>query len=117
MLVPRQINLWGDSMNNNNPNITREQRKMMLHALGVDGISKPLFRNHYAIEPDDKDAVYLVELGFMKQISCIPGGLVCFRVTEKGTDFLKVDILTAERDYWRKKYLDLENYIEKDMDP
>lgn len=88
----------------------------MLHAMGINGTdAMPLYRNYYAAEPDDANLIALVDMGLMRRSREIPGGLAYYHVTDEGKAVLAVDILTAERNYWKRKHAALEAFIREEV--
>lgn len=76
--------------------VTESQWDILWHSLGMDGktyrrslkwwLDNDNHRNHFAVEPESKDAnlAALVGIGYMRKGRPIPGGMIYYHVTEAG---------------------------------
>lgn len=77
--------------------MTPDQIDDIKHALGISGGKTKPYRNHYCTDADDENMCQMVEAGYMKRGRTIPGGLVCFHVTDLGCEMAGVALPADEK--------------------
>lgn len=94
---------------------TPDLREIVLHALGVNGVSSrcPEFRNYYCADSCNPKIMTLTKLGYMELTEISGGRTAHYCVTEAGKEAVKIDLLKANIAYLRHRLDELDGELEQ----